>query len=514
MSLSAILMSLPVELLEIIFKYCYLGYLSDVDTDEWEEPSSLSDTLRTFPYNLAAVDPSWNAILLRHRDYWTEVTRAIFNVDSKSPTPIDDAKTLLRYMLDDASPYYKFHVDIIRRSKANPDDAAEKDRVKGLMDLLAPEIRRCQSFLIDVHASSSLPSVATYFNDLTATCVISLEYLCDVDDSEDTVSNEPYDHGYVIQGSHITSMVLDGGTFRRNTTWLRRQTKLESLTVSHLSHGATNSAELDVRRALATVLFMVTPNFWAALPKLKSLKFRDINFTSRDSMREAFSIFMHVPNNISLKYLSFEDVDPQFLEDLTRSIFLNADRDLAHPAPLELHLLCGASSRDIPVDVESWKYARLVLEGYDQAHLTANYPFDQERFLSSELHLINCPGFTDSNLEILSKIDPETQAPLFSTNLKYLKLTDCHGFTIQALKDMVVARAMSWQKRSRMAGWNSRHLTSLEVSGYGVPLSDEDIDWFRTHVKDFSWDGSLSFPFSQVILISDSLPFIRFAATP
>jgi hypothetical protein len=202
-------------------------------------------------------------------------------------------------------------------------------------------------------------------------------------------------------------------------------------------------------------------------------------------MREAFSIFMRVPNNISLEHLSFEDVDPRFLEDITRSIFLNADRDLAHPAPLELHLTCGASSRDIPVDVQSWKYARLVLEGYYQAHLTASYPFDQESFLSSELHLINCAGFTDS-LEILSKIDPGTKSPLFSTNLKYLKLTDCHGFTIQALKDMVTACVMSWQKRSRMAGWKNRHLNSLEVSGYGAPLSDKDIDWFRTRVKNFS----------------------------
>ena len=494
---SAFLMSsLPVELLEIIFKYCYLGYLRDADDDNWEE-LSLSDTIRTFPYNLAAVDPSWNAILLRHRDYWTGLTRAIFNVDSKTPTHIDDAKTLLGYMLDGADPYYKFHVDIIRRSKANPDDAAEKDRVKNLMDLLAPEIRRCQSFLIDVHASSSLPSLTTYFQDLITSCVVSLEYLCDVDDSEDTVSNEPYDYGFAMQGSHITSMVLDGGNFRRNTAWLRRQTKLKSLTISHLSHGATNSAELDVRQALATVLSMVTPIYWGAPANLKSLKFRDIDFAPRDSMREAFSIFMRVPNNTSLEYLSFEDVDPRFLEDLTGSIFLNADRDLqvAHPAPLELHLSCGASSRDIPVNVQSWQYARLVLEGYDQAHLTASYPFDQESFLSSELHLINCPGFTDSDLEILSKIDPETKAPLFSTNLKHLKLTDCHGFSIQALKDMVAARATDWQKRSRMAGWRSRHLNSLEVSGYGTPLSDKDIDWFKTHVKDFSWDGSLSSAF-------------------
>jgi len=84
-------------------------------------------------------------------------------------------------------------------------------------------------------------------------------------------------------------------------------------------------------------------------------------------MCEAFSIFMRVPNDISVQYLSFEDVDPWFLEGLTRSIFLNPDRDVGNPACWELHLICGATSRDIPVDVQTWKYARLVLEGYDQA---------------------------------------------------------------------------------------------------------------------------------------------------
>ena len=57
--------------------------------------------------------------------------------------PIDDAKTLLQCMLDEqnaCSFYYEFHVAIILRSKANPDDAAEKERVRSLMDLLVPYI--------------------------------------------------------------------------------------------------------------------------------------------------------------------------------------------------------------------------------------------------------------------------------------------------------------------------------------------------------------------------------------
>ena len=494
-----LVMSLPVELLDIIFKCCYLASpLRDIYSEDWEDPS-LSDTLQNFPYNLAAVDPTWNAILLRRREYWIGLPRVVFNVDSKMPTPIDDAKEILQHMLYEPDPdtYHLFHVAIIRRSKANPDDADEKERVMNLMDLLAPQISRIQGFIIDVHASSSLPSVSTYFSNLITSPLVSLEYLCDVDDSQDTVSNEPDDFGYVRQDSHITSMVLDGGTFRRNPIWLRRHTKLQSLTISHLSHGATNPADLDIQRALGAVLFMATPQVWRGPSNLKYLKFRDIDFAPRDSMCRVFSIFSRLPSHIQLQCIAFEHVDPGFLEDLTRHLCLNANRDLVHPTPMELHLTCGASSRDIPVNVQC---TRLVLEGYDQAYLTASYPLNQDIFPSSELHLINCPGFTNSELKILSRVDPETNDPLFSTNLTYLKLTDCHHFTIQALKKMVTARAMGWRKVSRMSGWKSKRLNTLDISGYGIPLSDNDKDWFMSHLKNFSWDGVLSstscqFPF-------------------
>jgi hypothetical protein len=235
-------MSLPVELLDIIFNFCYLGAVYDYI---WDNPS-LSDTLHKFPYSLAAVDPTWNAILLRHREYWTGLPRVVFNIDSTTPTHIDDAKTLLRYMLHqpDQHTYDQFHVAIVRRSKENPDDTAEKERVRNLMDLLTPKMSRFKSFLVDVHASSSLPSVTTYFNDLMTSSIVRFEYLCDIDDSDDAVSYEPYDYGYgfTMQYSRITSMVLDGYTFRRNIPWLRGHIMLRSLTISHLSHATTDRA--------------------------------------------------------------------------------------------------------------------------------------------------------------------------------------------------------------------------------------------------------------------------------
>lgn len=159
-------MSLPVELLEIIFEFCYLESQWAVDDYMYgRENLSLSETFRNFPYSLATVDPSWNAMLLRHRKYWTGLPRVVFNVDSETPTHIDDAKTLMQHMLVPDT-YHQFHVAIIRHSKGNPNDAAEKERVMKLMDLLGPEKLRFQSFFIDVHASSLLPAVTTYFNNL------------------------------------------------------------------------------------------------------------------------------------------------------------------------------------------------------------------------------------------------------------------------------------------------------------------------------------------------------------
>lgn len=66
---------------------------------------------------------------------------------------------------------------------------------------------------------------------------------------------------------------------------------------------------------------------------------------------------------------------------------VNQDLDpSARGTVIDFHLMCGTSFRDMPVNVQPWKSAQLILGGYDKAHLTASYSFDQDTFLSSELH--------------------------------------------------------------------------------------------------------------------------------
>ena len=85
------------------------------------------------------------------------------------------------------------------------------------------------------------------------------------------------------------------------------------------------------------------------------------------------------------------------------------------------------------------------------------------------MHLqIYCTGFTDSELDPLSRIDSVIKHPLYSTNLPSLKLTGCHDFTIQVLKDVVNAPMMCWLESSPTVLGEEKHFKSLEVSEYGA----------------------------------------------
>jgi len=80
-----------------------------------------------------------------------------------------------------------------------------------------------------------------------------------------------------------------------------------------------------------------------------------------------------------------------------------------------------------------------------------------------------------------------TKCPLFSFNLKYLKLTGCRNFTIAALNNMVNARGVDLLESPRAF----RKLGSLEVSGYGSPLTVEDGKCLSTRLTHFLWEGEI-----------------------
>ena len=397
---------LPIELLELVFNFCYLGSLEN------DEDFSFS-TL--FPYHLAEVDPLWKDILLNFPEYWTRVI-------SKSSTGEEEVSSKL------------FGVAIIRRSGTNPDDAAEKARVRKFLDLLEPHMSQFGASLINVYASSSLPSITTDFIHVPPTSM----YLCDVDDNPGSKCEDQ-------MPSYIFMMVLHGCAFARDQSWLRDHKMLVSL-----SQHSSNLRIPDVNWALQTTFEMTT-------------------------------FEMTTSPTTSIEHLGAGDVTTnilKFFERRTQIIY----PDPAYARHLHIHLTRGAFLGEIPLPTQC---GNLILEGYNPADFIITRPFDRKTFVSSQLHLINCPGFSDSQLELLSKVDPVTNWPSFSFDLKCLELTGCNNFTIEALKVMVNVRG-----RFHSLGFlRRRNLISLEVSGYGAPLAVEDGNWIADRLRYFSWDS-------------------------
>jgi len=408
-------MYLPTELLQLVLHFCYLASLEND-----EEPSF--STL--FPYYLAEVDPLWKEILLKFPEYWTRVI-------SKSPTCNYDAKTISGDMSTKL-----FGVALIRRSGINPDDATEGAHVKDFMDLLQPHMSTFGASLINVYASSSLPSFTASFEDVSSPIQAPV-YPCDVD--ENIVSECE-----VQMPSYIFVMVLEGYTFTMDQPWLRDNKMLMSLSEYSRSH----------------------------------LRIQDVNW----ALQTAFQMTTSPKEGIApLKNYTVEDI----IKGRSRARPVYPDLASGYPYSLQvqkLHLTRGAFRHEIPLPGHC---DNLILEGYDRANFIITDPFVRQIFVSSELHLINCPGFTDVELDLLSKVDSLTGHPLLSVNLNFVKLTGCNNFTIRALKDMVRVRGTN-SPRDFMRG---RNLRSLEVCGYGTALAVEDGDFISDYLMDFSWDG-------------------------
>lgn len=114
----------------------------------WNEENPFDLTL--FPYALAKVCPDWKLILFK-RPYWT---RVVLSVDYENPTPLEDPQEIFRItaprLLEVSIGHYHAQGD-------DDDPDFEKEKVKGLTDLLLQNHLRCRKISIDVHSHASVP---------------------------------------------------------------------------------------------------------------------------------------------------------------------------------------------------------------------------------------------------------------------------------------------------------------------------------------------------------------------
>jgi hypothetical protein len=206
------------------------------------------------------------------------------------------------------------------------------------------------------------------------------------------------------------------------------------------------------------MLFMETPRIWSAWNSEISISPRVI-WCARHS-RLCFCAFQAIFNcNTSHSRTSIHGS----LRTLHGSYIWTriAILSILHPRNSP-HMRCL-----LPWHSPNVQCTRLVLEGYHQAHLAACYLFDERCFLTSELHLMNCPRNPlqswpkDQGSVVFHKLDvfEANRLPPF-----YGSSTKGHG---------VCMRVMLAEMFSNVRA---------EFSGYGTPLSDSDKDWFMTHL--------------------------------
>ncbi|KIM41151.1 hypothetical protein M413DRAFT_28216 [Hebeloma cylindrosporum] len=115
----------------------------------WNEAHLFDRTL--FPYALAKVCNDWKHILLQRPYYWT---RVVLSVDYENATPLEDAEEIFRItaprLLEVSIGHYNTPDD-------DDDPKLEQKQVKGFVDILLQNLRRCRKISINVRSHASAP---------------------------------------------------------------------------------------------------------------------------------------------------------------------------------------------------------------------------------------------------------------------------------------------------------------------------------------------------------------------
>jgi hypothetical protein len=334
-----------------------------------------------------------------------------------------------------------------------------------------PHFQRISYLSIDVHSSSSLPSIKEHFVRRMPRLKI-LKLQCDHDDGpyqkhnmlDDLINdlsvmpNSPPPEKFSCP--HLTLMAVDGANFRyicqERPEWTNDLGWLSYITVSHFTNDVHRLDLNDVEE------------FLHKRSKIYSLKFVDVDFDYDAD---------HLPIQPSIYIKDLE------LEDLS--------------GPLYVHFFHNHAQYDI--DTLSIKNCRLDgrlvfpltchtlnLEGvHDNEHLYSLL----RRWNSYTVSFRNCPGFNDA---VLETVDENSTHISSVERFENIILIGCSNFSIQALKRMVELRnptiEIDYTDLDWMGHVEGPELQSVVVHGYGSELSAADRQWFEDHLRKFIWD--------------------------
>lgn len=440
---------LPAELLSIIFRLTAPGYFESFWSTYY---------IRRI---LCSVCPLWSAIVVSIPELWKIVVGFV-------DIPDYWRKTGYQIQLS------QDHMLYLVFARYNTASAYDLEGIQAQMMLAhaIPHFQRIWYLSIDVHSSSSLPSIKEHFvRRMPHLQVLKLQ--CDHDDGpyrkHDMLDNLSNNLSVIPNSSppekfscpRLWSMTVDGENFRyicqERPEWTNDLGGLGRLTVSHFTSDVHQLDLNDVGEFLHKLSF-------------DFLKFVDVNFNFDPNHPPT-------PSSLYVRDLELENLSNRLCNDF----FHNRELDSPNSLSVKNCRLDGRLVFPLTCDTLNLEGVR----GNERLHSLLRW------WNSHTVSFTNCPGFNNVVLKTLGAVDEN--APYVSSveTFQNIVLTGCSNFSIRALKRMVELRNSfidyadpDWMDLEV----DAPGLESVVVHGYGNELSAADRKWFEGHLCKFIWD--------------------------
>ncbi|PPR00545.1 hypothetical protein CVT26_009877 [Gymnopilus dilepis] len=465
--------SLPTELLALVFDDCFYDFQRDKEHEPdlanppwygdgltltpWLNPISSVDKLARyksttrFPYSLASVSRLWRALLSTRPEYWQEAVLCY------NPLMPDHRKWRAILRWSGSLPIDV--VIVIQDLQRLPTPELERCCVDEIMHILSPHIHRCQSLNIETNFASAIPSIDDRILDLPCLSSLSVTSIVSADFYPSDLSDRAWASALLelersslpqlkcleVEGINLRSICVPNG-------WLSQQLKLQHLVI--LNHARSSyGPSIDL-------IMQILDSF----PDLARLKFANVDFVRENISPGEF--------NLGIEELFLEDLSPRFIHTLFSVCqFENLEHISFTRCFVEEFPPCDMMSL---IDIKMKLDLAQILRDWDGTHL----------------FIKNFPHFSDDFFDMLRHYDEKLDE--FNCNwLEGLYLRDLPPFSLKKLKKMIKRRNdYIWydDPEWRTNTYFGPAIKILHIQNCGLAdLTDKDIDWFTSHVANFTY---------------------------
>ena len=402
-------------------------------------------------------------------EFWTYITFLIdmpdFSVASVSSILVRSRNLLLQ------------EVNFIRRMSIAMNAEDERARVMMGMQAIAPHMHRCRSIMFNVQFSSSLPSFPNDFHG-NAEYLESLILNCLEDDggAVSTVSEMSLSpvHREPFQCPHLSSLAIDGrnyfNAYQQNVNWAEMFPVIYALSISRFTPVAIRSESFTPS---ALTLSLIPFRYRLAFLCIDDLRLDDSPIPVLDDDDDMFDLDEIGPETMVITNMYDTHCVDQILKFLGE--------------PLNLHLTrCRLARDQFACD------GTVSLKDIDIGEDLIGF---LKVCIAEKLVIDGCPGFGDEVLNAMITAHAEWWMVLYNDcagNVQDLSIRNCVEFSISTLKQLVETRRQLVENPRGFSDIFNIHppspIKALRLSGYVPEISSEDIEWFRGHVSEFSYD--------------------------